>query len=276
MTTARSRTPRRKSAEDGVLLVDIGNTRIKWAWWRGGRLGAMHAAAHKGWTKARYERRVLARRPEGVSRILVACVAGPRVERAFAAAARRATGVDPAFLESARHAARVTTRYREPWRLGVDRFVGAIGAHDLAGRRGVCVVNAGTTVTIDLVDGRGVHLGGVILPGPEVMVGSLVSGTAGIGPRAREAGRASGRTQRKGSPFARSTRDAIWQGALHALAATVERVCSDARARLGRSPLVVLTGGAAARLGPLIRVRHVEVPDLVLRGIAVHGGLAVR
>lgn len=280
---AGRRATRRRGAERlAVLLVDIGNTRIKWARWGDGRLGSMHAAIHAGWTRERYAQRVFAPRRSAERhgsdrlRVIVASVAGARVDGLFASAVRSRAGVDPQFLAASRRAAGVTTRYREPWRLGVDRFAAAIAAHQLAGERGVCVVNAGTTLTIDLVDARGVHRGGVILPGPQMMVASLMRDTAGIEPRARESGRRGMPASRIENPFARSTKDAIWQGALHALAASVDRASSRARSLLGESPLVVLTGGGARHLDRLIQVRHIEVPDLVLRGVALQAGLALR
>ncbi|MGB6605391.1 MAG: type III pantothenate kinase, partial [Steroidobacteraceae bacterium] len=77
-----------------VLLVDIGNSRIKWARTNGGRFGPRHAAAHLGWGAGEYQRRLFgkargrgARAPEMV---LVSSVAAPKVNRRLAAAARLA------------------------------------------------------------------------------------------------------------------------------------------------------------------------------------------
>ncbi len=271
MTAARPGESRAAAAR--VLLVDIGNTRIKWAWWRAGRIGAVRAAVQGAASAQTLARGLSAQRRPRIARVVVASVAGARADRRFAAAVRRAAGIEPEFLVSARRVAGVTTRYRDPWRLGVDRFAAAIGAHQLAGRRGACVVSVGTTMTIDFVDGRGVHRGGVIVPSPELMVWSLKARTAGIAPRA---GRRVARVPRAGTPFARSTEEAIWQGALHAVAAAVDRAASEARARLGSAALVLITGGAAPHIEPLLRARHVVVPELVLRGLAVHAGLAVR
>jgi type III pantothenate kinase len=249
-----------------ILLVDIGNTRIKWATWRDGRLGRLKAREHAGWTQREFGRELFGARSGEPNRILVASVAGQRLNRAFRAAALRVVGVRPEFVASARTAAGVTTRYVEPWRLGVDRFMGAIGAHHYARGRAACVVNAGTTLTIDLVDAQGVHRGGAILPGFELMVESLFRNTDGIARRAR--GEAAGR-----GLFARSTRAAIDRGASYASAALVDRAVWEARRALATLPLVVLTGGAAARLAPLVRSRHAHVPDLVLRGVALQAGL---
>ncbi len=282
-----ARTGASRGSGVSVLLVDIGNTRIKWAVWHDGRIGPMRASAQAGWSRRDYERRIFGGLPAKVSRVVVASVAGARIDRLFAAAARGATGTQPEFIATARRAAGVTTRYVDPWRLGVDRFVGAIAAHHLVGGHAACVVNAGTTVTIDLVDGKGVHRGGAILPGPPLMVRSLLDGTAGIERRAREAaaGHGSpGRVERgRGGPrarvsdlFARSTKTAIGHGALHAVAAAVDRAVVEAREALGTVPVVLLSGGGAESIAPLIRSRHVGVPDLVLRGVAAHAGLAVQ
>ena len=85
---------------------------------------------------------------------MVASVAGERVNRSVALAARRARAPAPEFVTSQRRGGGVTIGYLEPWRLGVDRFVAAIGAHHLAKGRAVVVVGVGTAMTIDLVDAQ--------------------------------------------------------------------------------------------------------------------------
>lgn len=248
-----------------VLLIDLGNSRIKWARWRDGRLGPARASGYASWTSEDFARRVFSPAP---ARAFVVSVAAAAVERRLAAAARRASGSAPRFIRTTRHAAGVTTRYSEPWRLGVDRFVGVIAAHRLAGSHAVCVVSAGTAVTIDLVDARGVHRGGVILPGADLMVRSLLTSTAGIERRARGGG--SG-----GGLFARSTAAAIAEGARYALAAVIERAVAEARLRLAQTPILVLTGGALRELQPLLQRAYVHVPQLVLLGAALYAGLPV-
>jgi type III pantothenate kinase len=247
--------------ESNALLVDIGNTRVKWARLVRGRLTRQRAAAHVGWRVGDFARRVIGA-PRGLTRVIVVSVASSRTNALFAAAARERTGIRPEFFASARHAGGVTTRYGEPWRLGADRLAAAIGAHRMAGRRAVCVIAVGTALTLDLVDSRGLHRGGAIVPAPELMKDSLLTQTNGIRRRAR------GGTSRGGF-FARSTRAAIEQGSRYAAAAVIDRAVAEARSALGRAPLVVLTGGGAPALRPLIRSTHTLVPDLVLRGLAV-------
>lgn len=250
-----------------VVLVDVGNTRIKWSVLRADRLGRQKAIEHAGLTARALERQLFATR--GITRVIAASVAGTRLNRLLAAACRRRTGLTCEFVASARNAAGLTTRYKEPWRLGVDRFMAVIAAYHLARARGACVVDLGTAMTVDLVDPLGVHLGGAIIPGPELMVSSVLRHTVGIARRARGAPATRGL-------YAQDTRAAIGQGARYAAAAIIDRAVTEAQRTLQRTPLVVLTGGAAVQIEPLLQCSYVSVPDLVQRGVALSCGLPVK
>ena len=245
-----------------ALLVDIGNTRVKWARFDGRKLGTLHASSHSGWGGEDYARRLIGS-ARGLDRIVVASVAGDRVNRSLSLAARRARAPTPEFVSSQRHGGGVTVGYVEPWRLGVDRFVASIGAYHLARGKPVVVVGIGTAMTIDLVDAKGRHRGGAIIPAPTLMVDTLLNNTDGIRRRA-QGGAAGGQ-----SLFGRSTRAAIVQGSRYAAAALVDRAVGEARALVGgRMPLVMLTGGGAPSVRPLVRSACTSVPDLVLQGLA--------
>lgn len=245
-----------------VLLIDIGNTRIKWARAVGSRLGAARAAHHGGGSARDFERVIGT--GGTVERILVASVAGTAVNAALERAVRRLRAPAPEFLATRRSACGVKVGYLEPWRLGIDRFVALIGARAHFPRRPLCVVGIGTAMTIDLLGAEGRHWGGAIIPAPPLMVSSLLAGTRGIRRRAR-----SGRRGAGPALFGRSTRAALEQGALHTAAAAVDRAVSEARALLGRTPRVVVTGGGVRNVLPLIHSATLEVPDLVLWGLAV-------
>src|SRR5581483_5907653 len=219
-------------------------------------------AVHLGWGAQDYARRIVGsgRRPD---RIIVASVAGERVNRSVVMATRRAGAPAPEIVTSRRRAGGVTSGYVEPWRWGVDRFVAAIGAHHLAKGRAVVVVGVGTAMTLDLINGEGQHLGGAIIPAPTLMVETLLKNTNGI--RRRAQGGAKGGE----SLFGRSTRAGILQGSRYAAAALIDRAVGEARALFaGRAPLVMLTGGGAPLIQALVRSRAMHVPDLVLRGLA--------
>jgi len=242
-----------------TLLVDIGNTRVKWAILRGTKLGRMHAALHDGKPAAL---RALVRGASPVNDVVAVSVAGAPLERALATAVKQRFGFPPRFIRSTRQAVGVRSGYRETWRLGADRWVGAIGAFAFA-RGAVVVANIGTALTIDAVTAAGKHLGGAIIPGPSTMIESLLAGTHGIRRRAR-GGVASTR-----SLFAADTASALGAGATHAAAAFIDRAVAEAAAKMGARPVLVLTGGAAPALKAYIKSRAQVVPDLVLRGLAV-------
>lgn len=249
-----------------VLLVDLGNTRIKWARLGPRGVGRQKASAHAGWEAADFSRALFAKAARGAApskiRVVVVSVASAPLRRGFAAAVRAATGRAPLFCESVKRAGGVRNAYREPWRLGADRWVALVGARALCGQAPALVVDIGTATTLDLLDGRGVHRGGAILPGPALMIDSLLRDTGGI--RQRAGGAARGRR-----PFARDTASALAAGALQGTAGAIDRAFEQARRELrSRSVRLILTGGGAAAIAPLLQARAALVPDLVLQGLA--------
>lgn len=246
-----------------TLLVDIGNTRVKWGVQRAAQPGRVRALTHRGDGAALVA--VVRAAPGDIDRVVAVCVAGARLERALAAAVRERFGLRVEFVRSARLAAGVRNGYREPWRLGADRWVSVIAAHAEARGRPVLVANVGTALTLDLVSGQGRHRGGAIAPGPGTMIASLLNGTHGIRSRAR--GARSRGTRARGL-FASDTASALEAGALFAAAALVDRAVVEVRA-VGTRPLVLLTGGGAAQLRTHIKSEVRVVPDLVLRGLGI-------
>lgn len=247
-----------------ILLVDIGNTRIKWARLRKGRLQVGKPAAHGGEARAvtALVQRIARLERAGVERVIAVSVAGRALDQALARETRARFKVGVEFVKSSRRAGGVTNGYREVWRLGADRWVGAVGAHAIARGRDVLYALVGTALTIDLVTSAGRHRGGAIIPGPATMVSSLLSGTNGIRRRAQGLA-ASSRTL-----FAADTASALAAGSRYAAAAFIDRAVQEATRSLGAKPLLLLSGGGAAELRRHLQTRARQVPDLVLRGLA--------
>lgn len=245
-----------------TLLVDIGNSRVKWARLTGERLGKAQAADYSGWRARDFARRMIGSSPS-IDRILVASVAADAVTNALDAGARLAGVPAPERVTTRRRVCGVTIAYNDPWRLGVDRLLAMIAAHRRFAGEPVCAVAIGTAMTLDLVGADGRHAGGAIIPAPPLMVSSLLEGTNGIRRRAQGGAIGKGRAL-----FGRSTRAAVEQGARYAAAAAVDRAVSEATELIGRKPQLVLTGGGARDLRPLIHSAGVLVPDLVLEGLA--------
>lgn len=248
-----------------VLLIDIGNTRIKWARLASGGIGEQSAAVHANWTRDDFIEQILNSGPRA-ERVFIANVGGKRMGDLAQAAIAHAWLIEPRFVHSPAAQAGLRNAYPEPAKLGVDRWLGLLGARALEPRP-LCVVGVGTAMTIDGLDASGQHLGGVIVPGPDLMVSSLLKNTSDIAQRA-----AGG--QARDQLFADNTLGAIQQGAVQALAALVDRSLETLQKQLGEAPVLLLTGGASARILGAIHIPagHApgrEIPDLVLRGLAV-------
>jgi type III pantothenate kinase len=155
----------------------------------------------------------------------------------------------------------VRSGYANPAQIGVDRWVALIGARSVT-THACCVVSVGTAMTIDALDGQGQHLGGVIVPGPDLMVASLFANTHGIAQRAQQGSTRAGL-------FADNTLGAVRQGSLHALAALIERSVVTMQEQLQHAPELLMTGGGVEALHPALGCPYREIPDLVLRGLAV-------
>jgi len=261
------------AAAGALLLLDVGNTRLKWALLRGeyrrgiqfSAKGALGLAALGG--RGTAMRRLIGSLGPLVG-IEVCNVAGPAVERQLRSIVRAAGLRAPRFRRSAHAAAGVRNAYAEPWRLGSDRWAALIGARAEHPGRSLCLVAIGTAMTIDLLDAGGRHRGGSIIPGPELMIDSLLERTAGIRRRAggRRASRAT--TAMNAALFACDTRGAVTAGAVKAAAALVHEAMRSARALLRRPPLLILSGGAAAVVARHLRLRYRREDDLALRGLA--------
>jgi type III pantothenate kinase len=246
-----------------VLLLDIGNTRIKWALAHGGRRSRQQAVTHHGdWRVATHGS--LARAVATADCCWCVSVAAAELTRALMLQLRRA-GLVVRILRSVRSHHDLINGYREPWRLGADRWAAMLGARAGGfGRKALLVVSAGTALTVDLIDPHGRHCGGVIVPGPGLMTASLLADTAGIARRAR----GSRPTAARRKIFASDTRSALQSGTRLAAAALIDKLRVEARRKLGHDPIVLLTGGDAATLAQQLTCKSKLLPDLVLRGLA--------
>lgn len=243
-----------------MLLIDIGNTRIKWAHLDQSRLSEMSAMAHAD-ADAATLRTALIDNIERPARVIASNVAGPHVAELVAACIRDAWGLQIDFVRTEPITAGVRSGYRDPTKLGVDRWMAVVGAYATQ-RRAACIVSVGTAMTVDVVDRAGQHRGGLITPGPELMVAALFRNTSDIARHAQHGESAA-------ALFADNTLGAVEQGATHALAALVDRAVEGFAAQTDDTPALWLTGGAAHRIAPAVRTPHVVTPDLVLRGLAV-------
>lgn len=238
-----------------VLAVDIGNTRIKWGYAETvkGRDGSW---LRQGWV-ATAKPADLAADWAGLpapQRIVISNVAGAAVH-AQVAALLPDTAIAPLWLVASAAQCGVRSSYADPASLGPDRWAALIAARHLVGTACV-VVNAGTTMTVDALDGEGTFLGGCIVPGAPLMRAALARDTANL-------------AQRDGAfaYFPDNTGDAIWSGAVNALAGAVRQMASYLEQTGAAQPVVLLSGGDAGLVEPQLGGTVMLVDNLVLEGL---------
>jgi type III pantothenate kinase len=235
-------------------LFDLGNTRLKWAPFDAGSRGPVEAVAHGSGDFA-----------DAVAQALGPAAAGARVWLASVASASLTEGVAARLaglgylvvpVHTQARALGVRIAYRDPSRLGVDRFLALLGAHARDDGPWL-VVSVGSAMTVDLLDRDGRHHGGLIAPAPLHMRQAL-------GERFPVLANAQGEPH----DWATDTGDAVVSGTLAAAAGLVERARRQAAERLGIDPTVVVTGGAGSDVGARLPFATVSAPDLVLEGLA--------
>jgi type III pantothenate kinase len=164
---------------------------------------------------------------------------------------------EPQWVNAAAYQCGVRNYYQHPAQLGSDRWAALLAAWQLQ-RQGCLVVDAGTAITADALSETGEFLGGIIIPGIDLMQKALVGNTAFLKP---EAG--------KFRDYPDSTADAIYSGALHAIGGAIERMAALLTVTLGRAPECILSGGGAQQLRAQLHVEPTVVDNLVLEGLVV-------
>ncbi|WP_395823742.1 type III pantothenate kinase [Collimonas sp.] len=248
-----------------MLLIDVGNTRIKWA---SAALPEAAAQAPGQWldsgSAAHSELPQLAVHWARltVSRVLVSNVAGaPLGERLHAVLeASVAAQVPVNWFASLPQLGPLRNGYRQPAQLGCDRFAAALGAQRLFPRQSLIVATCGTATTIDAVSAEGLFVGGMILPGLGLMAAALARSTAQL-PHIREHVEVT-------AVFADNTDDAIISGCINAQAGAIERaVVQHGRQYPDSKIRCIVSGGSATVIAPYLSIEHETVDNLVLIGL---------
>lgn len=191
-------------------------------------------------------------------------VAGDAAEQAVRMTLQTLWGMASAdwlqVLRASESCADVRNGYQVPTQLGSDRWASLIGAHAAWPGEHLLIVTLGTATTVEALRGDGDYLGGLIAPGPALMLQSLAQGTAQL--PTLDATMPSG-----GQAFARSTTEAILRGCAAAQAGLVERSHAQLEAQLGASVRCVLSGGARHALAQTLTLPYTEHDQLVPVGL---------
>ncbi len=233
------------------LLVDLGNSRLKWAWAENWQIvtGPPLDNEHLNPATLRNLWQALPK-PDF---LIVSCVSAWHFEESLHQVAKALwPTINIISVTPQAHAFGVTNAYPQPEKLGVDRWLSLIAARKVYDGA-VCVVDCGTAITIDLLDAEGCHQGGFIAPGLTLMKKSLVQGTHAL--------QFNEHTQAVGP--ANNTDAAIYSGTLAACRGLIEHVLSAQSQHYS----LILTGGDAALIADHLAVPSILDHDLVLRGL---------
>ena len=239
------------------LLVDHGNSRIKWALSGGGRWTPGDPIEVRGKETDFSPLEGI----EALQRILVSNSAGPQALACLEDFCRSQWDLKPKMLRAKASQCDVTNSYADPESLGSDRWLAMIAARQFC-KGPLAVIDCGTAITCDALSADGVFLGGVINAGPETAAQALLSKAAHLDLN----------EMRFTGIFNTDTSSAVGSGSLVFAVGGVERVLTEFRAKLGEDFQVLMTGGWAKTLMPLMNVDAAVYPDLVLKGIQVIAG----
>lgn len=252
-----------------LLLIDAGNTRVKWAcvpidaplqfpapW------DAIGSVSHQG-----FEQLAQSISHHDFVRCKISNVAGAALQQRIE---QLVLTQYPDLLVEHFNAADavpgVQNQYRDPAKLGSDRFASAIAAHYSFPGDDVVVATCGTATTIDAITAQGDFLGGMILPGLQLMASALASNTAQLPQIALHADSL--------DVFATQTDQAIASGCLHAQIGAMQCAVQHLAHRCGKPVKLIISGGAAPYLVPQLRqlqelqpLQWQDVENLVLTGL---------
>jgi type III pantothenate kinase len=249
-----------------ILAIDAGNSRVKWGWLDAARDGtprwtSIATVSLIEFAAASDHVNPFSVTHEDPERIVISNVAGDGAHQLIV----NWTSIfdaEPLWLQAEAERFGVKNRYEKPELLGSDRWAALIAARTLHNGPSL-VVNAGTATTVDMLGADGTFLGGVILPGVELMRFVLHEHTGRL-PIAEGGFR----------DAPRNTLDAIETGCRHAQAGAVERMYRVFR-DVAPAPLCIVAGGAGRALVEQLSMPRRYVENLVLEGLA-HIALAER
>lgn len=243
-----------------ILTIDIGNSRIKWALWQNGNMQTPAAIDYcRDTLSALLDANWQSMVPPTM--VMLACVAGTEVEQAVQHWLQQRWQLQARVLRSSQQFADLKHGYAQTQDHGVDRWAAMIAARVLY-QTPVCVISCGTATTVDIIAASGQHLGGQIMPGGELMISAVQARAPGLAQHAIPESLPAGH-------FANASGAALKLGVMHMLAAGLDRACDEARALLGADMKILISGGGATAIMPLMKNSTIQQPHLVLQGLAI-------
>ena len=244
-----------------TLLVDAGDTALRWVRLEGGVVATRGTVEHLGVEPADWQA-ALAAAVDAPRRVVIASAAGSAVDVRLRDLVRRQWQIEAEFPVAPAGALGLRNACADPAMLGSHRWLGMLAAWRRAAGA-LVVLNIGIVLIADLVDVSGMHRGGCRIPGTRLMREALHAQTSGV------AAAAMLDPEAVVDGFGVNTAGAVAQGARLALAAVGEQATAALRSAADIKPTVYVTGSAAEEIIPLLRQAVIAAPDLVLDGLAL-------
>ena len=236
-----------------ILDIDAGNTRIKW---RVLDQGQVVARGDQLTESIRQYASLEITGAGNIQRIRLCSVAGSDIVKSLQNQLKTQFNCPLHLAQVTESAEGILCGYKDCQQLGVDRWLAVIAAYKKV-TSSVIVVDAGSAVTIDIVDTEGAHQGGYIIPGLRLMHQALWQGTEHIKVEVKAVANI--------TVPGHSTDDAVDKGCLLLLVSTIEALVEEYNCKL------FITGGDGLMLRDLLKVPADYHPDLVLEGLTVEG-----
>ncbi len=236
-----------------LLVIDIGNSRTKWALaGDDGNLTEFEVCMNANVAASN-----LSAASQKADSALIANVAGDAMAQQIT---QLLSPLIANFLTPSAQACGVKNAYAEPEKLGADRWAALVAAWQRT-KHATIVVNAGTAITIDVLDEKGSFLGGSIMPGLRLMHESLSANAAQL-----KIGEGVAQN------FPNNTQDAITTGSLNAVVGAIGIMLKRLEKQCGWLPKLILSGGDANKIADALKLNLKQViitENLVLQGLVL-------
>ena len=245
-----------------ILLMDIGNTRIKWGVLENRALSGIESLSVTHSRDFDLNSLFLSVSSD-VKSIVASCVLSKETQVKLAESFSDHFKLAIEFIEPKNRFSGLTNGYNNPSKLGADRWAAMIGAHIEFGGN-ILVVDMGTAITIDYIDSEGMHKGGQILPGLKSFFNCLDQSTAGINSKIN----ISEITTENVKKWGKNTDDAIIAGVMAAISGALNDAVLACKIE-DSAPSVILTGGDAIYFKDAFDYSSHYRPNIVLDGLAI-------
>ena len=244
-----------------ILLMDIGNTRIKWGVLENKALSGIGSLLTPH--SSDFDLKPLFMSvPSDVKSIVASCVLSKKTQIKLAESFSDHFELAIEFIEPKNRFSGLMNGYTNPSKLGADRWAAMIGAHNEFGGN-ILVVDMGTAITIDYINAEGVHKGGQILPGLKSFFNILDQSTGSINTKININDTAAQDIKKWG----KNTDDAVISGAMSAISGAINAAVFSFKIE-NSMPSVILTGGDAIYFKDVFDYSLSYRPNLVLEGLA--------